>query len=30
LAITLVVLVAGAVWSTRRERAVGFSAAPSN
>ncbi|MDD2161996.1 hypothetical protein N1078_15585 [Pseudomonas sp. MIL19] len=30
LAITLVVLVAGAVWSTRRERAVGFRAAPSN
>lgn len=30
LAITLIVLVAGAVWSTRRQRAVGFAAAPSN
>ncbi|WP_298186589.1 hypothetical protein [uncultured Pseudomonas sp.] len=30
LAITLAVLVAGAVWSTRRQRAVGFAAAPGN
>lgn len=30
LATTLVVLVAGAVWNTRRERTAGFSAAPSN
>jgi uncharacterized membrane-anchored protein len=30
LAITLVVLVAGAVWSTRRERAVGFAASPNS
>jgi uncharacterized membrane-anchored protein len=30
LAVTLILLVAGAVWSVRRERALGFSAAPTN